>query len=96
MGRTLFVTKLLVCRVVFRSLQEVHLDKHVKLIDSPGIVMATGSGDPASLVLRNCVKVSVQVWGEREVGRGRGAVRRDAKNYQLLSGVIVHRLCVCV
>ena len=44
-----------------RSLQEVQLDKHVKLIDSPGIVIATGSGDSASLVLRNCVKVSVQL-----------------------------------
>ncbi len=40
-----------------RSMQEVQLDKHVKLLDSPGIVMATGSGDPASTVLRNCVKV---------------------------------------
>jgi nuclear GTP-binding protein len=42
---------------ITKSLQEVQLDKHVKLIDSPGIVMATGSGDSASLVLRNCVKV---------------------------------------
>lgn len=38
-------------------MQEVQLDKHVKLLDSPGIVMATGSGDPASVILRNCVKV---------------------------------------
>ena len=50
-----------VCVCVCRSLQEVQLDKHVKLIDSPGIVMATGSGDPASLALRNCVKVCVCV-----------------------------------
>ena len=41
-----------------RSMQEIQLDKHVKLLDSPGIVMATGSGDPASVVLRNCIKVN--------------------------------------
>merc|ERR1739848_21612 len=28
-----------------RNMQEVQLDKHVKLLDSPGIVMATGSSD---------------------------------------------------
>ena len=39
-------------------MQEIQLDKHVKLLDSPGIVMATGSGDPASVVLRNCIKVN--------------------------------------
>ena len=40
-----------------RSLQEIQLDKHVKLIDSPGIVMATRSMDTASMLLRNCIKV---------------------------------------
>jgi nuclear GTP-binding protein len=28
-------------------MQEVHLDKHIKLLDSPGIVMATGNSDTA-------------------------------------------------
>jgi nuclear GTP-binding protein len=37
-------------------MQEVHLDKHIKLLDSPGIVMATGNSDTA-VILRNCVKV---------------------------------------
>ncbi|XP_051865039.1 guanine nucleotide-binding protein-like 3-like protein [Pristis pectinata] len=41
---------------VTKCLQEVHLDKHVKLLDCPGIVMATPSSD-ADVVLRNCVKV---------------------------------------
>ena len=37
-------------------MQEVLLDKHVRLLDSPGIVMASSSqGDMA--ILRNCVKV---------------------------------------
>lgn len=40
----------------FRTMQEVHLDKHIKLLDSPGIVMATGTSD-TSVILRNCVKV---------------------------------------
>lgn len=45
------------CVVSFsRSMQEVHLDKHVKLLDSPGIVMDSGNSDSA-VILRNCVKV---------------------------------------
>ena len=42
--------------VNYRSMQEVHLDKHVKLVDSPGIVMDGGNSDSA-VILRNCVKV---------------------------------------
>ena len=37
-------------------MQEVQLDKHVRLLDSPGIVMAPGTSDNAT-ILRNCVKV---------------------------------------
>lgn len=37
-------------------MQEVHLDKHVKLLDSPGIVMDSSNSDSA-VILRNCVKV---------------------------------------
>ena len=40
---------------VTRALQEVHLDKHVKLVDCPGIVFS--KGDDAAAALRNCVKV---------------------------------------
>lgn len=41
----------------FRQMQTVKLDKLIKLFDSPGIVMSKDT-DPASLVLRNCVRVS--------------------------------------
>jgi ribosome biogenesis GTPase A len=45
---------------VTRALQEIHLDKHVTLIDSPGIVFATPkAGGAAAAALRNCVKVRV-------------------------------------
>jgi hypothetical protein len=37
--------------------QEVKLDKNIKLLDSPGIVISK-EGDAASLVLKNCVRVS--------------------------------------
>ena len=38
--------------------KEIILDKHVKLIDSPGVVFASTQGDSAGLnALRNCVKV---------------------------------------
>jgi hypothetical protein len=40
---------------VTKSMQEVHLDKLVKLLDCPGIVFNTGSGVEA--VLRNAIKV---------------------------------------
>lgn len=39
-----------------RCLQEIHLDKHIKLLDCPGIVMATSTSD-AGMILRNCVKI---------------------------------------
>ena len=42
----------------FRNMQEIQLDKHVKLLDSPGIVMATGSSD-TQIILRNAVKVII-------------------------------------
>ncbi|EDO46882.1 predicted protein, partial [Nematostella vectensis] len=41
---------------VTKSMQEVQLDKHIKLLDSPGIVMDTGDSD-AAIILRNCVKI---------------------------------------
>eukprot|EP00058_Branchiostoma_floridae_P026220 XP_002611710.1 hypothetical protein BRAFLDRAFT_63599 [Branchiostoma floridae] len=41
---------------VTKTLQEVQIDKHIKLIDSPGIVMTSGLSD-AALILRNCLKV---------------------------------------
>jgi len=41
----------------FRTAQTVQLDKHIKLLDSPGIVMTTDMSDEA-VILHNCVKVS--------------------------------------
>ncbi|XP_076863190.1 guanine nucleotide-binding protein-like 3-like protein [Brachyhypopomus gauderio] len=41
---------------ITKCLQEVHLDKHIKLLDCPGIVMATSTSD-AAMILRNCVKI---------------------------------------
>ncbi|XP_048738699.2 guanine nucleotide-binding protein-like 3 homolog [Ostrea edulis] len=41
---------------VTKSMQEVHLDKHIKLLDSPGVVMTASSSD-TSVILRNCVKL---------------------------------------
>jgi hypothetical protein len=41
---------------VTKGLQEIHLDKHIRLLDSPGIVFASGEGAPAA-ALRNAIKV---------------------------------------
>ncbi|KAJ4886044.1 Guanine nucleotide-binding protein-like NSN1 [Raphanus sativus] len=40
-----------------RSLQEVHLDKNVKLLDCPGVAILKSSGNDASIALRNCKKI---------------------------------------
>ncbi|KAF6024721.1 GNL3 [Bugula neritina] len=42
---------------VTKSMQEVQLDKNVRLLDCPGIVMATGDEASAHTILRNAVKV---------------------------------------
>ena len=42
---------------VTRAMQEVQLDSKVKLLDSPGVVLATGLKNDASVALRNAIKV---------------------------------------
>lgn len=42
---------------VTKVMQEIHLDKNVKLLDSPGIVFASSKGDEASATLRNVIKI---------------------------------------
>lgn len=42
------------CNIVL----QVHLDKHLKLLDSPGIVFSASASTAAS-ALRNCVKVAL-------------------------------------
>jgi len=37
-------------------MQEIKLDKHIKLLDCPGIVMSRDE-DCASLALKNCIRV---------------------------------------
>ncbi len=49
------------CFNSIRNMQEVMLDKHVKLLDSPGIVIGTGSTD-TQIILRNCVKVCLSIF----------------------------------
>lgn len=40
-----------------RSMQEVQLDKNVKLLDSPGVVLLKCSDNDASIALRNCKRI---------------------------------------
>eukprot|EP01096_Ripella_sp_DP13-Kostka_P017794 TRINITY_DN928_c3_g1_i1.p1 TRINITY_DN928_c3_g1~~TRINITY_DN928_c3_g1_i1.p1 ORF type:complete len:670 (-),score=393.71 TRINITY_DN928_c3_g1_i1:152-2059(-) len=39
-----------------KIMQEIHLDKHIKLLDCPGVVFAEGE-DEGAVALRNCVRV---------------------------------------
>lgn len=41
---------------VTKAAQEIHLDKNVKLLDSPGIVFASDNKD-SDVILRNCVNI---------------------------------------
>ena len=43
-------------------MQEVQLDSKVKLLDSPGLVMAGGNRNDASVALRNAVKVDLFIF----------------------------------
>lgn len=38
-------------------MQEVQLDKNVKLLDCPGVVMLRSAGNDASIALRNCKRI---------------------------------------
>lgn len=40
-----------------RSMQEVQLDKNVKLLDCPGVVMVRSGESDASIALRNCKRI---------------------------------------
>ncbi|KAL4607699.1 hypothetical protein ACB092_09G193800 [Castanea dentata] len=40
-----------------RSMQEVQLDKNVKLLDCPGVVMLKSGANDASITLRNCKRI---------------------------------------
>ena len=40
-----------------RSIQEVHLDKNVKLLDCPGVVLLASGQSDASVALKNCKRI---------------------------------------
>ena len=44
---------------VTRSVQQISLDKHINLLDSPGMVFSSSEAGDAWSALRNCVKVRV-------------------------------------
>ncbi|KAK5784094.1 guanine nucleotide-binding protein-like NSN1 [Gossypium arboreum] len=64
-GKSSLINSLKRCHVVnvgatpglTRSMQEVQLDKNVKLLDCPGVVMLKSSGNDASIALRNCKRI---------------------------------------
>ncbi|CAL5424972.1 unnamed protein product [Camellia sinensis] len=64
-GKSSLINSLKRCQVVnvgatpglTRSLQEVHLDKNIKLLDCPGVVMLKSGENEASVALRNCKKI---------------------------------------
>lgn len=44
--------------VVFRQIQEIELDKHIRLLDSPGVVLAVKNKlDAVEVALKNAIRV---------------------------------------
>ncbi|XP_058724355.1 guanine nucleotide-binding protein-like NSN1 isoform X2 [Vicia villosa] len=64
-GKSSLINSLKRCHVVnvgatpglTRSMQEVHLDKNVKLLDCPGVVMLKSQGNNATIALKNCKRI---------------------------------------
>ncbi|KAM7521799.1 hypothetical protein LguiA_011701 [Lonicera macranthoides] len=64
-GKSSLINSLKRCHVVnvgatpglTRSMQEVQLDKNVKLLDCPGVVMIKSRENDASIALRNCKRI---------------------------------------
>ncbi|KAA8543470.1 hypothetical protein F0562_021035 [Nyssa sinensis] len=64
-GKSSLINSLKRCHVVnvgatpglTRSMQEVQLDKNVKLLDCPGVVMLRSGENDASVALRNCKRI---------------------------------------
>lgn len=64
-GKSSLINSLKRCRAVnvgstpglTRSLQEVHLDKNIKLLDCPGVVMLKSQENDASVALKNCKRI---------------------------------------
>ncbi len=57
-SRTLNIT---IITGVTKNMQEVLLDSKIKLLDSPGMILASGSMSDSSIALRNAIKVIRQV-----------------------------------
>ncbi|MES1909640.1 MAG: hypothetical protein MHM6MM_002344 [Cercozoa sp. M6MM] len=63
-GKSSVINSLKRCRAVgtsstpgfTKTVQEVHLDKQLKLLDSPGVIFSNGEQNDPDLVLRNCVR----------------------------------------
>lgn len=64
-GKSSLINSLKRCHVVdvsatpglTKSMQEVELDKNVKLLDCPGVVMVKSEENEASIALRNCIRI---------------------------------------
>nr|XP_043609684.1 guanine nucleotide-binding protein-like NSN1 [Erigeron canadensis] len=64
-GKSSLINSLKRCHVVTvgatpgltRTMQEVQLDKNVKLLDCPGVVMLNSGENAAAAALRNCIKI---------------------------------------
>ncbi|KAI5624602.1 guanine nucleotide-binding protein-like 3-like protein [Silurus asotus] len=78
-----------------KCLQEVHLDKHIKILDCPGIVMTSSNSD-AAVILRNCVKIEqlVDPVPAVETILRRCSKKQDTLDYPDPAVIHVHAVCI--
>lgn len=72
-----------------RTMQEVNLDKNVKLLDCPGVVMLRSAANDASIALRNCKRIEKL---DDPIGPGRSTFLSGIATYFRL---VYYNLAVC-
>jgi len=92
-GKSSLINSLKRCHVVnvgstpglTRSMQEVQLDKNVKLLDCPGVVMLKAQENDASIALKNCKRIE-----KLEDPISPGILSCFPNYYLVYSGVYLH------
>lgn len=66
-----------------KSMQEVQLDKNVKLLDCPGVVMLKSAENDSSVALRNCKRIEklADPIGPGEKNRSPQSLYRSTSKY---------------
>ena len=71
------------------------MDKHIKLLDSPGVILSN-TGDQASLILRNCVRLESLTDPLPPIEAILRRCNKSQVSPIVCEGIYICVLCVCV